>query len=274
MRRQINYFGVNRTVYNEHHDQGVTEILFDDARFMFLRQNSWPGAWPVDVGEVIAVTEIAAGQPIPEGVVFYRVTPEGKVFYGDGQADGCAKITCRGGFEARVLFKFLPGLSGGDLARVREAQALDFPDTDAAKTAAITAKFEALPPLPISPSAPERQANQARPGMVAWERGRFKATADFGQVWFNDEPYDLRARKKAKLCLKYLFERKAFDEQSARDLGTEIDPYVREQGVFPKSAGIKIQHYFAHSPRKRAERLYREIIRKASRAGRYFLKLD
>ncbi|MCX6915843.1 MAG: hypothetical protein NT167_22820 [Verrucomicrobia bacterium] len=104
-------------------------------------------------------------------------------------------------------------------------------------------------------------------------RGKLGYRPGFDDVWVEDTPYDLRERIKARLCLQYLVEMKAFDASSARSLVDEIDPYVREKGNFPRSATIKIDDYF-NDRAGRLQVLRRELIASVRGDGRYFLKVD
>ncbi len=107
-------------------------------------------------------------------------------------------------------------------------------------------------------------------GIVA--RGRLRYRPGFEDVWVGDTHFDLRERNKARLCLQYLVEMKAFDVGSARHLVDEIDPYVREKGNFPRLATIKIDHYF-HDRRGNLPTLRRELIASVRGDGRYFLRV-
>jgi hypothetical protein len=101
--------------------------------------------------------------------------------------------------------------------------------------------------------------------------GRIDYRIGFDDVWVDGEHFDLRKRRKAKACLQYLIENKAFTATSARHLDTEIDPFVREQsGGLPKAADIRIHHYFT-AEKNRLEKL-RSLICRAGN-GRFFLKL-
>ena len=62
------------------------------------------------------------------------------------------------------------------------------------------------------------------------EIGRFQYRPGFEDVWLGGEHYDLRKRRKARLCLEYLVANMAFDVASARHFENEIDPYVRKKG--------------------------------------------
>ena len=104
-------------------------------------------------------------------------------------------------------------------------------------------------------------------------RGRLRYLPGLEDVWLGDAHYDLRSRDRARLCLEYLVEKKAFDASSARHLVDEIDPYVRERGKFPRAAEIKIGHYFSDR-RGNLPRLRRELIASAGRNGCYFLRVD
>jgi hypothetical protein len=103
--------------------------------------------------------------------------------------------------------------------------------------------------------------------------GRFKYRDGFEDVWLGDEHYDLRGRKKICLCLEYLVENKAFASASARHFVNEIDVYVREKGSYPKSADIKIDHYF-NDQDGRLRKLRMDLILASGRNGRFFLKTD
>ena len=117
----------------------------------------------------------------------------------------------------------------------------------------------------------EQPVGMGEEGILA--RGRLRYRPGFEDVWVGDTPFDLRERGKARLCLQYLVEKKAFDASSARHLVDEIDPYVRERGKFPRAAEIKIGHYF-NDRRGKLRRLRRELIASAGRNGCYFLRVD
>lgn len=105
-----------------------------------------------------------------------------------------------------------------------------------------------------------------------YSKGKLQYRLGFEDVWVGDTHYDLRNRKKARLCIQYLVEVQAFDAASARHLLDEIDPYVRERGNYAKSADIKIDHYF-NDQKGKLPRLRKELIVSA-RNGRYYLKTD
>lgn len=102
--------------------------------------------------------------------------------------------------------------------------------------------------------------------------GRLRYLPGFDDVWVGTEHYNLRERKKARLCLQYLVDRRAFDAASARHLVEEIDLYVRREGDFPRAADVKIGHYF-HDPTGRLPKLRQDLIRSAGGNGRYFLNV-
>lgn len=118
-------------------------------------------------------------------------------------------------------------------------------------------------------AATQKKANEE----TIHTHGRLRYRAGFADVWLGDEHYDLRERKQARLCLEYLVDKKAFDVDSARHLVDEIDKYVREKGDFPKSADVKIDHYFTDRE-KRLPKLRKELIQSAGKNGKYYLKLD
>ncbi len=89
--------------------------------------------------------------------------------------------------------------------------------------------------------------------------GRLRYVPGFEDVWLGSDHYDLRERKKARLCIQYLVENGAFDASSARHLKDEIDPYVRRQGNFLPAADIKIDHYF-NDPKGKLLKLRRDLI--------------
>lgn len=104
-------------------------------------------------------------------------------------------------------------------------------------------------------------------------QGRLEYLPGFNDVWLGGTHHDLRERKKARLCIQYLVEHKAFAAATARHLLGEIDPYVRKHGDFPPAAEIKIDHYF-NDPSGKLLKLRRALIASAGGNGRYFLKVD
>ena len=105
--------------------------------------------------------------------------------------------------------------------------------------------------------------------------GRLSYLPGFNQVWLGEELFDLSHRPKARACVRYLVENRAYDAAHARHLETEIDPYVRAQCQLPKLGAyseLRMHHYFNPSTSDVA-RLGRELIQPAGRNGRYFLKV-
>jgi hypothetical protein len=103
--------------------------------------------------------------------------------------------------------------------------------------------------------------------------GRFRYRDGFRDIWIGDEHYDLRDRKKIRLCLEYLVAKKSFDSASARHFVDEIDVYVRKKGDYPPAADIKIDHYF-NDQSGRLPKLRKELIPAAGRNGKFYLKTD
>lgn len=104
-------------------------------------------------------------------------------------------------------------------------------------------------------------------------RGRLRCSPGFEDIWIGNVHYDLRARKKARLCIQYLFENNALCAGSARHLEKEIDPFVRERGGYPPAVEIKIQHYF-NSRKGKLPELCKQLIGGVQGKGRYFLKVE
>ena len=103
-------------------------------------------------------------------------------------------------------------------------------------------------------------------------RGRLRWENRFLDVWLGGEHYDLRGRAKARFCIQYLVAMQAFDQDSARHLENEIDPFVRKKCQLPPPAEIRIQHYFNDRSGKLA-RLRRELVKAAGRNGRFYLQV-
>ena len=118
------------------------------------------------------------------------------------------------------------------------------------------------------------QANnlQAINPTVNGMRGRLRWENGFLDVWLGGEHYDLRGRAKARFCLEYLVAMQAFDQDSARHLEKEIDPFVRKKCQLPPASEIRIQHYFNDRCGKLA-RLRRELVKAAGRNGRFYLQV-
>ena len=103
--------------------------------------------------------------------------------------------------------------------------------------------------------------------------GQFQYRPGFEDVWFGGEHYDLRKRRKARLCLEYLVARKAFDVASARHFENEIDPYVRKKGRLGargKFSDIQIKQYF-NDREGRLPKLRKALIRSVAGNGKYYL---
>ena len=117
------------------------------------------------------------------------------------------------------------------------------------------------------------QTESGTNGEVIQRVGRLAYCHGFADVWLGEEHFNLRRRAKARACLRFLVEHRAFDAHSACDLTQEIDPSVRAQCQLPTLPGygeLKIHHYFNPS-KSDVARLGRELIRPAGRNGRYFL---
>jgi hypothetical protein len=109
------------------------------------------------------------------------------------------------------------------------------------------------------------------PSPAKMQVGRLEYSPDFNEVWFGGKFYDLSARARARHCIQYLVEHSALDARSARHLEREIDPYVCERCQLPRSADIRIQHYFNGDAKLR--QLRRDLVRAAGRNGRFYLDL-
>ena len=104
-------------------------------------------------------------------------------------------------------------------------------------------------------------------------KGRLRYSSDFQDVWLDQTHFNLRNRRKAQLCLQFLIERQAFASASACHLVNEIDMYVRQQGNYPRSADIKVDHYFKDSKGPLTE-LRQRLIHSVKGTGRYYLKVE
>lgn len=102
--------------------------------------------------------------------------------------------------------------------------------------------------------------------------GRLRYSQTFEDVWVDGSHFDLRGRRQAQLCLKYLVGRQAFSPDSACHLGDEIDKYVRETGGFRHRDDVRIDHYF-NASKGSLPRLRKTLIAPAGRNGRFFLKV-
>jgi len=104
--------------------------------------------------------------------------------------------------------------------------------------------------------------------------GRFRYVDGCEDIWLGDEYYDLRERKKARLCIDYLVQNQAFEPSAARHFVNEIDVHVRENGNYPPAADIKIDHYF-NDQTGRLPNLRKELISvSGERDGKFYLKTD
>ena len=101
--------------------------------------------------------------------------------------------------------------------------------------------------------------------------GRFQYRDGFEDVWLGGEHYNLRAHKKARLCLEYLVNNHAVDAASARHFLDEIDPYVRETGDFILLQNIRIKDYF-NDPDGRLQCLRQALVKPVGGNGKYYLK--
>jgi hypothetical protein len=112
------------------------------------------------------------------------------------------------------------------------------------------------------------------PGLVGIESvqiiGRFHYRAGFEDVWLGTQHYDLRLRPKARLCLAYLVQKRAFTKATARHLREEIDPYICAQGPCPKLQDVRLDDYFKDRTGKLGE-LRRALIRAGGGEGKYYL---
>jgi hypothetical protein len=105
------------------------------------------------------------------------------------------------------------------------------------------------------------------------ELGRMSYLPGFTRVWVDGEEYDLRQRKKVRLCLQYLMEKRAFGPGSARHFLEEINPYVMTEGDYTHPAAPKIDHYF-NDKAGRLRKLRKALIHAEGGTGRYYLKVD
>jgi hypothetical protein len=105
-------------------------------------------------------------------------------------------------------------------------------------------------------------------------RGRLGWLPDCSTVWLDGKAIDLRNRKRARACLQYLVDNRAFGEESARDLIDEIDLFVRGQYGEERAlhATVRIQDYFKRHAE--LQRLCKEIVKSGPGKGEYYLKVD
>lgn len=136
--------------------------------------------------------------------------------------------------------------------------------------------LESRSDLESSGESPRKEKSATASADAIHRVGRLAYRNDFADVWLGEEHFNLSRRAKARACLRFLVEHRAFDVKAARDLAHEIDPYVRAQCQLPELPGygeLKIHHYFNPSKGDVA-RLGRELIRPAGRNGRYFLNVN
>lgn len=163
----------------------------------------------------------------------------------------------------------------GKLARIGRGLSGDTAEAAALKklvaeavTKAVKAAMEQY--LPRLESMAGRSAGVREDGML--EQGTLRYTAGFEEVSVGGARYDLRDRARARLCVQYLVEARAFDADSARSFVDEIDPYVRGKGGFGVLRDIRLNDYF-NDRTGEMRRLKRELIASAGRNGRYFLRV-
>jgi hypothetical protein len=131
-------------------------------------------------------------------------------------------------------------------------------------------------PLAIEPHGrckPVAAEKNADPNIIFHTIGNFHYLTGFEDVWLNRQHYDLRAHKKARLCLEYLAIQHAVNEASARHFLEEIDPYVREVGGLGargKFSEVKIQDYF-REPTGQLVKLCQALIQAVDGTGKYYL---
>ena len=127
------------------------------------------------------------------------------------------------------------------------------------------------PYLPGLAAGAVQPAGMREDGML--EQGRLRYAPGFEEVSVGGTRYDLRERARARLCVRYLVEARAFDASSARSFADEIDPYVRAKGGFGVLRDIRMNDYF-NDRTGEMRRLKRDLIASAGRNGRYFLRVD
>jgi hypothetical protein len=199
---------------------------------------------------------------------------------GGGALLGCGLPVVDGGLGA----KSVGGAAGGDASGTVPGEAAGT-ITEGALLAQTVAAMLAQVPTGLVGFAVRMQAgglaevtiqvNVARlgGGLKAADvvrHGRLEYRPGFEDVWVDGEHYGLRARKRARLCLEYLVAQQAFDAASARHLTEEIDPHVCREGGFPRSADLRIHHYF-NDHRGKLTKLRQGLVRQAGRNGRFYL---
>lgn len=142
---------------------------------------------------------------------------------------------------------------------------------DAAPAAAAPASEEKAK-MSAASAAPKAEVENPTATDTLIVRGRFKYHRDCSLIVYDGEPHDLRRRPKAKACLKFLTEKKAFSVKTARHLVKEINPYVVAACGFGTNHDIKIQHYFGGGDGKLAGAAKKFI--QSARVGKYYLKME
>jgi hypothetical protein len=103
--------------------------------------------------------------------------------------------------------------------------------------------------------------------------GRLEYAPDFKLIRLGGQYFNLSSRPRARFCIQYMVEQRAFSEPAARSLRDEIDPYVREHTGLLKAVAVKMTDYFANERGLKLQELRRLLICAAGRNGRYFLKV-
>ena len=101
---------------------------------------------------------------------------------------------------------------------------------------------------------------------------RLEYAPDFNTVNVDGKSYDLRGHEKARLCIKFLVDKKAFSRSSARLFLDEIIPYLRDEGNFPPPDKAEMKDFFKESSGE-LTKLRRLLVKSAGRNGKYFLSV-
>ena len=101
--------------------------------------------------------------------------------------------------------------------------------------------------------------------------GRLECAPDFNTVNVDGKPYDLRGHEKARLCIKFLVDEKAFSRSAAKSLLEDIAPYVYEKGNY-RPAKIEMKDFFKETSGE-LSKLRRLLVKSAGRNGKYFLSV-
>jgi len=116
----------------------------------------------------------------------------------------------------------------------------------------------------LDPKPPQQKSPPGQTGRLKWDH-------DFDDVWLGNNHYNLRNRNLARLCIKYLVEKRALDPSSARHFADEIEPAVRAKvPCHPQATSERRIHYYFNG---RIQPLFRELIGNVERKGRYYLKV-